>query len=98
MRVLDARADLYAIGVILYEALTGKLPFDDPDPYVMMRLHAKQPPPAMQDRVGHAAWCTLPMVRLVERALAKSPDERFASATEMTEALDAAFASIDHLG
>jgi serine/threonine protein kinase len=96
-RLLDGRADLYALGVILYEALTGRLPFDDRDPVLVMRHHAKTPPPPLVELVGHVAWTTGPLLALVERAMAKQPDDRYATADDMTVALDAAFASLDHL-
>jgi serine/threonine-protein kinase len=93
-RLIDARADLYAVGVMLYELLAGRVPFDDPDPLVVVRLHAKAPVPPLDAR---AAWCTPAMIALVDGALAKDPARRFPSADAMTAALDAAFASIDHV-
>ena len=95
-RLVDARADLYAIGVILFEMLVGTAPFRDPDPYVMMRLHAKAPIPSLRELTYDAAWCTPPLVTLVETVLRKNPDERFASAEQMIAALDAAFATLQH--
>ncbi|MEO8703426.1 MAG: serine/threonine-protein kinase [Kofleriaceae bacterium] len=96
-RTIDGRADVYAIGVILFELLAGRLPFRDPDPLVMMRLHAKVSPPALRDVMRNAAWCTPQLVALVEGALVKEPEDRFPSAVVMIAALDDAFASIDHL-
>ncbi len=96
-RIVDARVDLYAVGVILFELLAGRLPFDDPDPMVVMRLHAKVAPPRLEQLAAGAPWCTPAVVALVDGALHKDPAQRFASAAAMTAALDAAFASIDHL-
>jgi serine/threonine protein kinase len=96
-RLVDARADLYAIGIILFEMLCGTAPFRDPDPYVMMRLQAKAPIPSLRELTYDAAWCTPLLVTLVESALRKNPDERFASAEQMIVALDAAFATLQQV-
>jgi serine/threonine protein kinase len=96
-RVVDGRADLYAIGIMLYEMLTGNPPFRDPDPVVMMRLQAKVAPTGLRELTHDAPWCTPQLVALVEGALVKEPEHRFASAELMTAVLDDAFASLDHL-
>ena len=96
-RLVDARADLYAIGIMLYELLAGHLPFDHADLHVLMRMQAKQPPPRLDEATRGAAWCTPQLTGLVHGALAKEPGERFATAQVMTAALDDAFRSIDHL-
>jgi serine/threonine-protein kinase len=96
-RVVDGRTDLYAVGVILFELLAGRLPFHDPDPVGLMRLQVKAVPPRLHAVMPDPAWCTPALSALVERALHKAPDRRFASAAEMTAALDAAFGSLDHL-
>ncbi len=94
-RVVDGRADLYALGVILFEMLTGRVPFDHQDPVTLLRMQVKQPAPRLDVVAAGAAWCTPELVSLVGSALAKQPDERPANALAMIDALDTAFRSLD---
>ncbi len=97
-RLVDGRADVYAVGVMLFEMLTGRLPFLATHPQALMRMHAKEPPPRLDQVAGDAAWCTPNMIALVEGALIKDPAQRFPGASMMMAALDDAFRSIDHVG
>jgi eukaryotic-like serine/threonine-protein kinase len=96
-RQVDTRTDLYAIGVLLFEMLTGRLPFHDPDPLKLMALHAKAPVPRVEQVARDAPWATPEVCVLVEGALIKDPAHRFPTAEVMIAALDDAFYSIDHL-
>jgi serine/threonine protein kinase len=96
-RIVDVRTDLYAIGVILFELLTGQLPFYDTDPLKLMMMQVKARPPRLDEVVGRTAWTTYEVCSLVEGALVKEPAHRFSNATQMMAALDDAFRSIDHI-
>jgi eukaryotic-like serine/threonine-protein kinase len=92
---VDGRADLYSLGVMLFEALTGDPPFPGEDDRELMRAHVKDAPPTLAERAPAAWWRTPEVEALVERALVKSPDDRYADAGAMAVAVDAAAASID---
>jgi serine/threonine protein kinase len=93
---IDARTDLYSLGIVVFEMLTGRVPFRSPDPLITMKMQVSMPAPRLAIAVSRP-WITPALEHLVGRALAKRPDDRFASAAEMTEALDHAFVSLDHL-
>lgn len=78
-------SDLYSIGVILYEMLTGRLPFEADNVWAMVRMHAEQQAPSPRQYAPHIPP---PLAALVLRALEKSPARRYASAAELAEALE----------
>ncbi|HTJ42615.1 MAG TPA: serine/threonine-protein kinase [Kofleriaceae bacterium] len=93
-RAIDGRADLYAVGVLIFEMLTGKPPFEADDAVRMLRLHVGTPPPRLADR---GVTATPELEVLVGGALAKRPTERYADAAAMIAALDHAFLSLDRI-
>ena len=83
---LDGRADLYSVGVLLFHALTGRVPFDAANDFdIMMAQVSKQPPRPSSLNPGIAPE----LDRIVLTALAKRPEERFPSAGDFRTALAA---------
>jgi len=83
---LDARSDLYSLGVILYHMLTGRPPFTDDDAIVVMARHIKTPP---KRPIESAPQANIPpaLDEVVMRILAKEPHQRPASAEAMSQEL-----------
>ncbi len=85
-RDLDARADVYALGILCFELLTGHVPFDASSSYDIMRKHVEEPlPRAKAERADLPDWID----DLLQRACAKDREARFASCEEFLATLDA---------
>jgi serine/threonine protein kinase len=88
----DARSDVYAVGVILYELVTGRRPFVAPTPAATARLHLTEDPIPVEERAP-----ALPpaMAALIRAAMARDPDQRFPDAASLGTSLRR-FADLRH--
>ncbi|MHC4363403.1 MAG: LamG-like jellyroll fold domain-containing protein, partial [Planctomycetota bacterium] len=77
---IDARADLYAMGVLIYQMLSGRLPFQAESATSMMFQHAYEPPPPLAEVAPDVPG---PLADIVMKLMAKKPEERYQSADEL---------------
>jgi hypothetical protein len=88
---VDARSDVYAAGVVLYQAVTGHVPFEKATLFELMRAHIEDAPPPPR---AYRADLPPALEQVILRALAKRPEDRFATAGEMASAVRAAAAQL----
>ncbi len=87
MAHLDGRSDIYALGVIVFEMLTGKTPYNADTPMGIVVKHITEPVPLLLDTMPDLAPAC---ETVIARAMAKNRDERFSTAGEMVAALEKA--------
>src|SRR4029077_7347491 len=83
---LTPASDIYSLAVILYEVLTGKLPFDAKGAMDYIQLHVTGKPILLNQREPGKSFPAL-LEQVIDRALAKRPEERFATAADFASAM-----------
>ena len=86
---MDHRGDLYSVGIMMYELLTGRLPFSGPNSMDILLAHATETPPTFSE-LGLRGWAPSEIEELVFDCLAKEPDDRPQTARELAERFDTA--------
>lgn len=84
-RPLDQRADFYALGVTLYKAMTGEVPFTSTDWFELARMHVEDPPPSPRKKRPDLSKR---LERVIYKCLAKHPDDRYQDAGALLADLD----------
>ncbi len=90
-QAVDARTDVYALGAVLFQMLTGQTPFRSTTLVGLMYQHVETPPPPIQTINPNVPE---PLAYIVAKALQKSPSSRFQSAEAMAQALEIALSTI----
>ena len=81
---LDERSDIYSLGVVAFYALSGRLPFEGPDPMTVLAQHVTDPAPPL---ASVAPAVPRRLAEIVDRCLAKDPAARFPSGAALAEAI-----------
>jgi serine/threonine-protein kinase len=81
---IDARSDIYSVGVLTYELLTGEKPFFSDQAFEIIAMHAKSPPPRLRTKMPGLSEA---LEATIVKAMAKRPEDRYQTAAEMADAL-----------
>jgi serine/threonine-protein kinase len=85
---IDARTDLYTVGIVLFEMLAGRKPFQSDNVGEVILMQRESPPPKLRATVPEARY-SLDLETVIDKAMSKLPEDRFQSAAELAAALAA---------
>ena len=94
---VDVRADLYAFGIVLFEMITGGLPFKGRSQEALSHQHSWHQPPSIVPSIpARYAKLAKPVDAIVQRCLQKDPADRFRSVAELRQALKLVLGQLPH--
>jgi serine/threonine-protein kinase len=85
---IDGRTDLYSLGIMMYQMITGAVPFNRDNPMDILIAHLHEPPPSMRDINPHVE-IPVPLERVIMRCIAKAPEDRFPDVQSLLDTLRA---------
>lgn len=97
-RKFDVRSEIYSLGCVMFETLTGSAPFESEGALELLALHAEQQPPSLTDAVAASGGAPkkfpMELEELIQVCLAKNPDKRYQSMDDLLEALKIAESAV----
>jgi serine/threonine-protein kinase len=85
---IDGRTDLYSLGIMMYQMITGAVPFNRDNPMDILIAHLHEPPPSMRELNPHVE-IPVPLERVIMRCIAKNPEDRFPDVQSLLDTLRA---------